>query len=1564
MLYQVTPSAPIIDVYTGHPSNLPQDGKMGTFLTSLRSLIQAQYGLSPVFVVSPDADASADAVAWGVAPWTKFGGPLYTSNTFNGKVWGYTSAGSRKSLYTVWLNDWNPSTNKGTPCPPNVELCNSSGDDYFESPYDSNGNSILYTNYSDAAAAGTYFIQNEGFYDFPEGEPLTPSYAFGNTIPHQHLSATRQYADPTTNSMMFEAEGADEYYKVSVHTNLGGTYRNQWYTNTGLDVYEPLHNMNPWATHSTEAPGTLVSLSAGFFDVWALDNVGQIWDHGIADGTTANTWKTVGMNGIPKFTQLALGKHDVWALNGTTVYTAELPYSFPSTGHTTWTAVSGTMIQLSVDEAEVWAVDASGLLYNQPVNALQNPGGTWSQVAGPGPALNSVYVGGNSKLVWAMSGSNIYYTTKANISWTSVPNPYNLTSLSVGSQEVWGVNAAGNVYRRSISGIGNWVAVAGSFSQIAVGENYAWALQGATPSSLRLTGFLGAPAAVIPNTPTGFLVTVGPSGQTTMLNWTASAGAAGYNVKRATTSGGPYTTMIMPTANTATDTGLAGVTTYYYVVSAFNALGESANSQEVTVTTPGFIITPTATTSAVVSGASVSDSISIVSVVPFAGTVNLSCAISNAVPPNTATGTCSVTPSVVLGSGGSAPATLKINTTAGTSGILNATVTGTNGTSVSSAVVPVDLTASSFTPLANSQASAALQISAGGAGYGTWSADEYFSGGTVGTAATAGVNTLLDPRPAPQSVYQHNRFGAMTYTITGLTANAAYAVDLHFAETSFNAAGEREFNVLINSAQVMTNFDIFAVTGGENMAILKSFPAIANGSGQIVIQFTVGAASNPQINGIEILPNSTFLTPGGIYTLTSRTSGLNLDNENSYTASNDVYQWASTVGDTNQQWQINLLPNGYYNLINLSSGMALDNAGSTTVGTWFTQYDPGTNNPNQEFTITPLGDGYYKLVVAKSGMALDNSGATANGGEVHQWGVANGNPNQEWQIVPVQTGANTPFTSYEAETGTMSGGATVVSLATNPTTEFSSPALEASGHAYVNLSASGESVTWTNNTGQNITAINVRYSIPDSSTGGGIASTLDLYVNGTFRQALNVNSAQTWVYETSSSYGGMNQNPSSGNAYVFWDEVHTFITGAPVAPGSTITLQKDSANSASYYNIDVVDLENPLAALTEPTNFLSLTTDCGAVANSPSTDSTAALRSCISEAQSQGKGVWIPIGTFYIKTASTLSPTGITIAGAGMWYSIIYWDPPLPLAASLAGIFQPTSCVLQNFAIDGEAMDSTYQNGNTYAVNIKGSNWVINSLWLSHEGPGIWADGSNGIIQNSRINNSWAGGININNGNGGTNNNTGNNITVLNNFVRGSGGDGYALNEGSLGLTMQGNNLLNNTDIAPWWGSNIAIYGGESTLVANNLTQDAVMQYGISVGLFGGQGILSTTQVQGNTVLRPGGFGYAKQFAGVGVGVSSAGPSNTAGMVIRGNSIDGAMFNGMQIYIGQSMIVSNNGVNSPQGTGFTIDSTAVGSANIICNTALNLHAGQSAFIDNASNSNFTVSGSCNNFTVP
>jgi hypothetical protein len=86
-----------------------------------------------------------------------------------------------------------------------------------------------------------------------------------------------------------------------------------------------------------------------------------------------------------------------------------------------------------------------------------------------------------------------------------------------------------------------------------------------------------------PPVPTGLVAAAGVG--KVDLSWNASAGATGYNVKRATTSGGPYTTIAPNNPGASyTDNNVTGGTTYYYVVSALNAAGESANSSQASAT--------------------------------------------------------------------------------------------------------------------------------------------------------------------------------------------------------------------------------------------------------------------------------------------------------------------------------------------------------------------------------------------------------------------------------------------------------------------------------------------------------------------------------------------------------------------------------------------------------------------------------------------------------------------------------------------------------------------------------------------------------------------------------------------------------------------------------------------------------------------------------------------------------------------------------------------------------------------------------------------------------------------
>jgi cellulose 1,4-beta-cellobiosidase len=70
-----------------------------------------------------------------------------------------------------------------------------------------------------------------------------------------------------------------------------------------------------------------------------------------------------------------------------------------------------------------------------------------------------------------------------------------------------------------------------------------------------------------------------------LMNWNEPVGATGYNIYRATVSHGSYSLIATNVSGTGyTDYGVTNGITYYYIVSAVNAAGESANSSEVSAT--------------------------------------------------------------------------------------------------------------------------------------------------------------------------------------------------------------------------------------------------------------------------------------------------------------------------------------------------------------------------------------------------------------------------------------------------------------------------------------------------------------------------------------------------------------------------------------------------------------------------------------------------------------------------------------------------------------------------------------------------------------------------------------------------------------------------------------------------------------------------------------------------------------------------------------------------------------------------------------------------------------------
>lgn len=106
---------------------------------------------------------------------------------------------------------------------------------------------------------------------------------------------------------------------------------------------------------------------------------------------------------------------------------------------------------------------------------------------------------------------------------------------------------------------------------------YAKVFQGASWTAISSPIFIVA-AQSPPSAPTG-LTAVG-SNALVKLAWNASTNATGYNVKRALVTGDPYTTIQSASGTNHNDAAVTNSVTYFYVVTATNASGESANSVE------------------------------------------------------------------------------------------------------------------------------------------------------------------------------------------------------------------------------------------------------------------------------------------------------------------------------------------------------------------------------------------------------------------------------------------------------------------------------------------------------------------------------------------------------------------------------------------------------------------------------------------------------------------------------------------------------------------------------------------------------------------------------------------------------------------------------------------------------------------------------------------------------------------------------------------------------------------------------------------------------------------------
>lgn len=542
--------------------------------------------------------------------------------------------------------------------------------------------------------------------------------------------------------------------------------------------------------------------------------------------------------------------------------------------------------------------------------------------------------------------------------------------------------------------------------------------------------------------------------------------------------------------------------------------------------------------------------------------------------------------------------------------------------------------------------------------------------------------------------------------------------------------------------------------------------------------------------------------------------------------------------------------------------------------------------------------------------------------------LARGEPGQS-PVAPGPVGATTPFWTIEAETGALADGARLRAFTPGDKLPASpTPELEASDRSFVALESERASVAITHR-GPAASTLVLRASIPDAPTGGGTTATLALLIDGVFRQRVTLSSRQTWLYGPGN---GMSNDPADGRPHVFFDETRVRIVGEPIAPGATVTLLKDSESSAAFYWIDCVDFENPPPPRPRPENSVSVA-EHGAVADDD-LDDTAAFRAALAAAKSSGKSVWIPAGRFIL--TGELRPENLVIEGAGMWHTSLSRIRPVPGHGHRNQI-APTGGVLRDFYIDEDSVtrDPRGGGGTDYGINIMGDGWLVERIWFHHTRVGVWATGTNGVVRDCRMSNTWGDGINLNNSHSPHPLKSGVNLRAENNFVRGAGDDGLATfsDAGERGdnTPMDGATFVRNTSVGVWWANGIRVAGGKNVRVENNLVADPVVHGGIAVGVFGQTGQpLESCLIRGNVIVRAG--GTLHRDPGIRVFSGGKGPTRAE---LRDNRIIDALADGVRIAPGaiDVTLVGNRFVR-PAGAAVVIEKQATGRARLDDNTLI------------------------------
>ncbi|AVT35892.1 CARDB domain-containing protein [Plantactinospora sp. BB1] len=664
--------------------------------------------------------------------------------------------------------------------------------------------------------------------------------------------------------------------------------------------------------------------------------------------------------------------------------------------------------------------------------------------------------------------------------------------------------------------------------------------------------------------------------------------------------------------------------------------------------------------------------------------------------------------------------------------------------------------------------------------------------------------------------------------------------------------------------------------------------------------------------------------------------------------------------------------------------VSVQNRGTAATGaTTVTRVTVGGTTLN---TNTPSIAAGATSAVAISGSWTATSGGatiTATADATNVVAETNEGNNVRTQSIVVGRGAAVPYVSYEAEAGRYQG----TLLEADPLRTFGHTnfATESSGRRSVRLNSTGQFVEFTSTNAAN--SIVVRNSIPDAPGGGGIEATISLYVNDTFLRKLTLSSRHSWLYGNTDDPEGLSNSPG-GDARRLFDEANALLAQSYPA-GTRFRLQRDAGDTAAFYIIDLVDLEQVAPATSQPAGCTSIT-QYGAVPND-GLDDTAAIQRAVTDDQNGVIGcVWIPPGQWRqeqkILTDDPLNRgqwnqvgiSNVTIRGAGMWHSQLYTltEPHLVVG----GINHPhegnfgfdidANTQISDIAIFGSGRIRGGPGGAEGGVGLNGRFGVgtrISNVWIEHANvgvwvgrdyeniPALWGPGDGLEFTGMRIRNTYADGINFTNGT--------RNSRVFNSSFRNTGDDALAVwasryvRDTSVDIGHS-NAFVNNTIQLPWRANGIAVYGGYGNRIENNLIYDTMNYPGIMLATdhdplpFSGQ-----TLIANNGLYRTGGafWGEQQKFGAITLFPATR---DIVGVTIRDTEIVDSTYDGIQFKTGggnmPGVVISNVRIDrSNNGAGILAMNGARGSATLSNVTITNSATGN---IVVEPGSSFTITG--------